>query len=207
MADTTLADRCVGILVFDGVEVLDFAGPFEVFGVTGELSGGQHFKASLVAKQAREYVAVNGMKVSPNETFDNHPAYDVLVVAGGSGTRTVMNDEGLIQWISRAAARAEVVLSVCSGARLLGQAGLLDGLPVATHHLVYEHLGQIAPQAILRRDARVVDTGQVVTTGGISAGIDGSFHVVSRLLGSDVARRTADYMEYRWVPDEGVLRV
>lgn len=207
MAETTVPDRNVGILVFDGVEVLDFAGPFEVFGVTGELSDGQHFKASLVAKQPREYVAVNGMKVLPNDTFDNHPHYDVLVIAGGSGTRAVMNDELVIRWIRQAAARAEVVLSVCSGARLLGQAGLLDGLAVATHHLVYEHLGQIAPQAVLRRDARVVDTGKVVTTGGISAGIDGSFHVVARLLGLDVAKHTAAYMEYRWVPGESVVQM
>lgn len=207
MADAIVADRSVGILIFDGAEVLDFAGPFEVFSVTGELSGGKHFKAGLVAKEAREYVAVNGMRVVPNATFDTHAAYDVLVVAGGSGTRVAMHDESLIEWVRRAASRAQVVMSVCSGARLLGQAGLLDGLQAATHHQVYDHLATIAPRAHLRRDARVVDTGKLITTGGISAGIDGSFHLVARLLGREVAQRSADYMEYHWVPDHGVLRV
>jgi transcriptional regulator GlxA family with amidase domain len=207
MAESIVADRRVGILIFDGAEVLDFAGPFEVFSVTGELSGGKHFKADLVAKEVREYVAVNGMRVVPNATFDAHPAYDVLVIAGGSGTRVAMLDESLIEWIRRAASRAQVVMSVCSGARLLGQAGLLDGLQAATHHQVYDHLATIAPRAHLRRDARVVDTGKLITTGGISAGIDGSFHLVARLLGREVAQRSADYMEYHWVPDHGVLRV
>lgn len=206
MAEAIVADRSVGILIFDGVEVLDFAGPFEVFSVTGELSGGKHFKASLVAQEAREYVAVNGLKVVPNETCGAHPAYDVLVLAGGAGTRAAIGDARLIEWVRLAAARAQVVMSVCSGARLLGQAGLLDGLPVATHHQVYDHLATIAPLAHLRRDARVVDTGKLITTGGISAGIDGSFHLVARLLGRDVAQRSADYMEYEWVPDKGVLR-
>lgn len=188
--------RAVAILVYDEAEVLDFAGPFEVFSVTAELNGYEPFDVFLVAEDDRAIRAVNGLRVLPDYTVANCPKPDILVVAGGAGSRRVMANGGLIDWVTRTAEEAEIVMSVCSGARILARAGLLDGLAATTHHEVFEHLRELAPEAEIREGERFVDAGRIITTGGISAGIDGSFHVVERLLGPAVARRTADYMEY-----------
>ncbi|NZA27427.1 DJ-1/PfpI family protein [Luteimonas sp. SJ-92] len=190
--------RNVAILVFEDAEVLDFAGPFEVFAVTSQLNEGRYFDVGLVAADRSPVRAMNGMTVVPNWTWQRMPAPDVLVVVGGLGSRRAMTDAPLLAWVAQAAASAEVVLSVCGGARIVGALGLLDDRDATTHHQVFDELQAIAPAARLRRDARVVDAGRIVTTGGISAGIDGAFHVVSRLLGEPVAQRTAAYMEYRW---------
>jgi transcriptional regulator GlxA family with amidase domain len=189
--------RRVGILVFDDVEVLDFAGPFEVFAVTAELAGHQHFKTVLVAAQDRVYAAVNGLKVLPNETFADGHAYDLLVVPGGFGTRALVHDAEVMAWVKAQAATAEIVMSVCSGALVLATCGLLEGRRATTHHEVLHELAAIAPNTTVVQDQRYVDEGAVITCGGISAGIDGSLHVVRRLLGDEAAVKTAAYMEYR----------
>jgi transcriptional regulator GlxA family with amidase domain len=193
--------RRVAILIYDQVEVLDFAGPFEVFAVAGELHDERYFEVTLVAAEDRPYTAVNGLKVLPNRTFATLDDPDVLVVPGGNGSRNAMQDDALLAWVRQASESAEVVLSVCSGARILARLGLLDGLDVTTHHKVFAHLAELAPAARLCPGRRYVDTGKIVTTGGISAGIDGSFHLVSRLAGEDAALRAARYMEYDWHPD------
>lgn len=190
--------RNVAILVFEDAEVLDFAGPFEVFSVTSELNNYEPFSVFLVAEEARPIRAVNGLTVVPNHDFSTTPEPHILVVAGGGGSRREMEDERLLQWVRSVSQGAELVMSVCSGARILARAGLLSGLPVTTHHEVLDHLRELAPDADVRSDQRFIDTGRVITTGGISAGIDGSFHVVERLLGQEVAVRTARYMEYDW---------
>lgn len=194
--------REVAILVFDGVEVLDFAGPFEVFAVTDELNGERYFDVSLVAPKDTEYAAVNGMRVLPNRVLGDLPAPDVLVIPGGDGSKQAMRDRAVLEWIREARADAEVVMSVCSGARLLAVLGMLDGLDVTTHHEVAADLEKLAPAARVSLGRRFIDNGRIVTTGGISAGIDGSFHVVARLLGERVAQRTAEYMEYDWTPED-----
>lgn len=193
--------RKVAILVYDGAEVLDFSGPFEVFAVASELNDHALFDVSIVAKTREPIRAVNGMLVIPNKTFDELRDPDILIVSGGSGSRQAMHDDDLLQWVKQAATKAEVVLSVCSGARILGVLGLLAHKEATTHHQVFEHLEEIEPTAIVKRDARFVDTGKVITTGGISAGIDGSFHLLARLLGKNIAKNTARYMEYGWEPD------
>lgn len=193
--------RTVAILMYEGAEVLDFAGPFEVFAVTSELNDDALFEVSMVGAMRQPVRAVNGMLVMPNRSFDEIAGPDILVVPGGGGSRQAMQDAALLGWTARAAEAAEIVVAVCSGARILGALGLLAGKEVTTHHQVFEHLQQIEPSARLNREARFVDTGKIVTTGGISAGIDGSFHVVARLLGRGIADRTAAYMEYAWNPD------
>jgi transcriptional regulator GlxA family with amidase domain len=189
--------RRVGILVFEDVEVLDFAGPFEVFAVAAELAGQQHFRTVLVAKDDRVVTAVNGLKVLPNETFADGHAYDLLVVPGGFGTRALVHDAEVMAWVSAQSASAEIVMSVCSGALVLATCGLLEGRHATTHHEVLHELAAIAPHTTVVRDQRYVDEGAVITCGGISAGIDGSLHVVRRLLGEAAAEKTAKYMEYR----------
>ena len=189
--------RRVGILVFDDVEVLDFAGPFEVFAVAAELAGQQHFKTVLVGQHERVYTAVNGLRVLPNDTFADGHAYDLLVVPGGFGTRALVHDADVMAWVTAQAATAEIVMSVCSGALVLATCGLLEGRRATTHHEVMHELAAVAPNTVCVRDERYVDEGTVITCGGISAGIDGSLHLVRRLLGDAAAERTAAYMEYR----------
>jgi transcriptional regulator GlxA family with amidase domain len=192
--------RKVAILVYDGAEVLDFSGPFEVFAVTSELNRDALFDVALVAQTRDPVRSVNGMLVVPNLTYEELPDPDILVIAGGSGSRRAMSDPALLRWVSGAMRSAEIVLSVCSGARILAALGLLAGREVTTHHQVFEHLQELEPTAVLNRRARYIDTGQIITTGGISAGIDGSFHVVARLLGRAIADGTAAYMEYTRAP-------
>lgn len=189
--------RRVGILVFDDVEVLDFAGPFEVFAVAAELAGQQHFKTVLVGQHQRVYTAVNGLKVLPNDTFADGYAYDLLVVPGGFGTRALVHEADVMAWVTAQAATAEIVMSVCSGALVLATCGLLEGRRATTHHEVMHELAAVSPNIVCVRDERYVDEGAVITCGGISAGIDGSLHLVRRLLGDAAAERTAAYLEYR----------
>ena len=186
----------VGILVFDDVEVLDFAGPFEVFAVADELSGHAAFNVFTMAPRPGVVRANNGLKVVPDYTVDDCPVAAVLVVPGGFGTRALMGNSVIIEWIRTAAARSEVTLSICTGALLLAKAGLLDGLRVTTHHELLGMLGELAPLAVVDPGARFHDNGRVVTAAGISAGIDASLHLVGRLLGPGASEATATYMEY-----------
>ncbi len=190
--------RNLAILIFDDVEVLDFAGPFEVFAVTSELNNYEPFNVFLVAESQRTYKAVNGLQVVPDYEISNCPNPDILVVPGGVGTRTQMNNQKLITWIQKVSEQAELVMSICTGARLLAKAGLLDGLEITTHHEAYDELRQLVPTAIVNERKRYIDRGKILTTGGISAGIDGSLYVVNKLLGREIAQKTAIYLEYDW---------
>ena len=193
--------RNVAILIFDEVEVLDFAGPFEVFSVTGRTREVKPFNVYTVAEHKGEVLARNSLSVNPRCTIHDCPPADIVIIPGGWGTRSAMNNTVIVNWIRHVAAEAELVLSVCTGALLLGKAGLLDGLEATTHHMQFDLLAQTSPTTTVVRDRRYVDAGKVVTSGGISAGIDMSLHVVGRLLGLETARETAEYMEYRWTPD------
>lgn len=189
--------RTVGIFVFDNAEVLDFAGPFEVFAVTNELNNFELFDVFTVAKTTETISAVNGLKIKPHCGFDDHPAIDVLILAGGVGTRKLLHDESTLAWIRKQIDGAQLTLSICSGARLLAKLGYLDGKEYCTHHEVYDHVKELAPTGIPQPHLRFVKTSELLyTSGGISAGIDLSFHVVEELLGTTTANETARYMEY-----------
>lgn len=188
--------RTVALLVFNDVEVLDFAGPFEVFSVTAELNDPKPFAVTVVAEGLAPIRARNGLSVNPDVAIADCPAADILVVPGGQGTRREINNPAMVEWIASVAAKAELVLSVCTGSLLLAKAGLLDGLTATTHHKTFDLLRELAPRTTVVEDRRFVDNGTVVTSGGISAGIDMSLHIVARLLGEATAERTASYMEY-----------
>jgi transcriptional regulator GlxA family with amidase domain len=189
--------RKVGIFIFDDAEVLDFAGPFEVFSVTSQLNNYEPFEVFTVAKSKHPVSAVNGLSINPDYDFKNHPTIDVLIVAGGQGTRNVLQDATVLQWISKVHTTTQITASICSGARLLGKLGLLNDKPFCTHHGVYEHMKELVPSAIPQPEKRFVQTSErVYTSGGISAGIDLSLHLVEKMLGKDTARATAEYMEY-----------
>jgi transcriptional regulator GlxA family with amidase domain len=190
--------RNVAILIFDDVEVLDFCGPFEVFGVTGQRDGGEFpFRVYTVAAVAKSEptLARNGLSVNPNYTIENCPQPDILLVPGGYGTRRLIHDETVLQWIKAQSERVELLLSVCTGA-LLGKAGLLDGLSATTHWSAMDELRAVAPNTEIRPDERYVDNGKIVLSAGISAGIDMSLYIVSRLLGKAQAAETARHMQY-----------
>lgn len=189
--------RNVGILIFDDAEVLDFAGPFEVFAITAEINNNELFNVFTVAGTQRPVRAVNGLSVNPTYAFASVPRIDILIISGGSGSRHVMKDEVVMNWVRQAHQAAELTLSICSGSRIVGALGLLAGRPYATHHQVYDHMREIEPAGIPQPDKRFVNTGKLYTSGGISAGIDLSFHVVEQLHGKDIAQRTAAYMEYQ----------
>lgn len=191
--------RTVAILVHEGVELLDFAGPGEVFAVSkGER--GRAFDVHLVAASRKPIKSQRFVEIIPGKTFDELPDPDIVVIPGGA-TRRAMDDLKTLAWIEKAAPKAEVVLSVCTGAVMLASAGLLDDLEATTHWGALDHLRRAAPKTKVHAKCRFVDNGGIVTTAGVSAGIDGALHVVERLLGLASAKYTARYMEYRWQRD------
>jgi len=193
----------VGILIFDDVEVLDFAGPFEVFSRTRLVAGAESrrsdesapFRVFTVARTSEPITTIGGMRVVPGYSWITAPPIEILVVPGGFGTRSLLKDEPTLAWIKDAAGRASLVTSVCTGALLLAQAGLLRGRRATTHWAALDSLSAIDPTIDVERNVRVV-SDTVVTSAGVSAGIDMSFAVVARLCGTDVARETAHYIEY-----------
>jgi transcriptional regulator GlxA family with amidase domain len=190
--------RNVAILIFKDMEVLDFCGPFEVFSVVNRFAAPAEMNVFTVAESREPVVARGGLSVNPQCALADCPQPDILLVPGGQGTRTEMNNRALIEWIQKSAASAERVLSVCTGALLLAKAGLLDGLETTTHHGAIELLREVAPRTIVHGDRRFVDNGRLICSAGIAAGIDMSLHVVENLLGAEIANQVAGHMEYPW---------
>lgn len=190
------------ILIFEDVEVLDFCGPFEVFSVANRFVDPPAFHVLTVAENATAVQARNGLSVNPHYSIQNCPHPDLLLIPGGQGTRREIHNPVVIDWVKQAAAKAELVQSVCTGALLLAQAGLLDGLEATTHHGAIDLLRQMAPKTTIYEDRRFVDNGRVICSAGIAAGMDMSLHVVGKLLGQEVAVKTAGQMEYPWKAGE-----
>ena len=193
----------VGILIFDGVEVLDFAGPFEVFSRTRLIAGldsrrsddDAPLRVFTVAQSGAEIVATGGLRVVPHHGFDSAPSIDLLVVPGGFGTRPLLDNQDVIAWITRTASSAQRITSVCTGALLLAKAGLLSGKRATTHWGAYDALAEVDDTIEVDRGARFVEDG-VITSAGVAAGIDMAFAVVESLFGQEVADETARYIEY-----------
>jgi transcriptional regulator GlxA family with amidase domain len=198
--------RTVGILVFPEVEVLDFCGPFEVFSVTRLDEDRRREESSpydvvLVAEEKEPIVATGGLKVIPDHTLDDCPPLDILVVPGGWGTRREMNNDRLITWLTERARQTTMLTSVCTGSLLLGKSGLLDSKRATTHWLVLEEMRKLFPAVNVIDDEHVVDEGNVITSAGISAGIDMALRVVARHHGEAAARATSRFMEYPFPED------
>jgi transcriptional regulator GlxA family with amidase domain len=193
------------LFLFDDVEVLDFAGPFEVFSISGHPHAPRPFQVRTVARSSGPVRARNGLAVLAEHTFETAPPPDVLVVPGGVGTRPLLADPYVLDWLIETSPKATITLSVCTGALLLGAAGLLRGLRATTHHGAFAELREVAPETRVLEHARIVDNGAIVTSAGISAGIDAALHVVGRLAGQPIAEETARYMEYDWVVGRGVV--
>ena len=194
--------RSTGILIFDDVEVLDFAGPFEVFSRTRLEPGVESrrsdenapFRVFTVAPSREAIRAVGGLVVTPDYSIDDAPHIDLLVVPGGFGTRSLLNDDRVLSWIKDRAAAAETVTSVCTGSLLYAKLGLLRDRPATTHWSSLDSLAEIDPTIEVRTERFVDDV--IVTSAGVSAGMDMAFHVVEKLHGKDVADETARYIDY-----------
>jgi len=201
----------VGILVFPNVEVLDFCGPYEVFSVTRldeerRREEPSPFEVVLVAQSADPVVATGGLRVIPDVTLKTCPTLNILVVPGGWGTRKEIGNQRLLAWIAERAKQVETLTSVCTGAMLLGRAGLLDGRRATTHWRSLDRMCQAFPAVTVEDKLHVVEDGHVVTSAGISAGIDMALRVVTRCFGEGIGRATARHMEYPF-PDDNRRRV
>lgn len=193
-----MKQKQVGILLFDDVEVLDFAGPFEVLSITEyEQGGGNPFTVKTISETGGMVSARNGLKIQPDYGIANIPQLDILVIPGGPGHYAIeTQNQNVIEWIARRSLNAEIVASVCTGAFLLAKAGLLDGKKATTHWRSLDRLENDYPNISVQRDVKYVDEGSVITSAGISAGIDMALHLVSRLAGNQAAVNTARRMEY-----------
>ena len=194
------AVRYVAIFIWQGAEILDFAGPAEVF-ASARKDGERPFEVYTVGLTEDPVWSQGFIQITPEFSIENCPQPDIFVLPGG-GTNRVATNPDMLDWVRRTFEHSEIAMSVCTGAFVLASAGLLDDLEATTYHSAVERLRGIAPSAIVHDDQRWVDNGNVVTAAGVSAGIDASLHVVARLCGEDVARATADYMEYDWRPEE-----
>jgi transcriptional regulator GlxA family with amidase domain len=182
----------------DGVEVLDLAGPMEVFSVAG-------FNYFTVSKTDKPIRSQGVLFITPDFTTANAPPADILVVLGGN-TGPAVIDSTVINWIKSRKPQLQYYMSVCTGAFILGRAGILDNLTATTYHLAIDDLTKEFPKTKVLANTRFVDNGTVITTAGISAGIDGALHLVEKLRGRLYAQGVAATMEYdKWVPDQGLV--
>jgi transcriptional regulator GlxA family with amidase domain len=194
-----------GIFLFDGVEVLDFAGPYEVFSRTRTTPGPESrrsddsapFRVFTAAERAEPVTATGGLRIIPDFDFQSAPLIDMLIVPGGFGTRPLLHNPEVCSWIRSVAGSACRVASVCTGSLLLAQAGLLSGLHATTHWAALDLLAAIDPSVIVERHRRFVKDG-IATSAGVAAGIDMVFSIVEEICGAAVAAETARYIEYEF---------
>ncbi|SDF47217.1 DJ-1/PfpI family protein [Mucilaginibacter pineti] len=183
--------------LYDGVEVLDFAGPMEVFSYAG-------FKVITVAKTKAPLMSQGILKIIPDYSIKDAPQTDIFAVFGGSDD-VAANDPEVISWIRSRDGATKNYFSVCTGAFILGKAGLLDQLTVTTFHKSITNLQNAVPKAKVLQNVRYVDNGRIITTAGISAGIDGALHLVAKLKGKEVAEAVAKQIEYdKYIPEQGM---
>ena len=192
----------IGIYVYDEVEVLDFAGPFEVFTTASRVfarqnPGASQFNVYLIAGRNALVAARADFNIQPHYTLSNHPKLDVLIVPGGVHVAEMAKPD-VIDWIRRTAETTQLTASVCTGAFLLAKAGLLEGKTVTTHWEDIPDLRTLFPSLDVEEDVAWVDNGKIITSAGISAGIEMALHLVARLAGLDLAIRTARQMQYTW---------
>jgi len=187
----------IGILLFDDVEELDFAGPWEVFGVMLEL--GAPGRLVTIAEEDRPIRSAKGLRVLPDHTFADAPALDIVLVPGGQGTRREVDNPVLIEWLRGVAPSCTWVTSVCTGALLLHEAGVTRGRRVTTHWAFVETLRARGDVTVLD-GVRYVRDGNLVSAAGVSAGIDMALWLVGQIHGVDVARTAQRHMEYDPAP-------
>jgi transcriptional regulator GlxA family with amidase domain len=195
--------RNVGILLFENAELLDFAGPYEAFS-SATINQERVFNTFTVGQHKGTITSNNGLRCEIDYDFTDHPHIDVLVVPGGRGTRVEIDNPTVINWIKQISGEAELTTSVCTGSFLLAKAGLLEDMQATTHWGSIQRKRETFPQIDVLEEVRFVDAGEVVTSAGVSAGIDMSLHVIERLAGLEAAASSARLMEYDyWTASAG----
>ncbi|MCL4795606.1 MAG: DJ-1/PfpI family protein [Bryobacteraceae bacterium] len=184
------------ILLFNGVQIIDFAGPYEVLGQARDPAGEPLLAIATTSPGGTPITAAMGLRVTPDHALEAAPAAHLLVIPGGD-LAPYFDNSALLDWIRRRSAQAAITLSVCNGALLLARAGLLDGLAATTWKPSLPDLARLAPRSLMV-EARYVDSGRIVTSAGLSAGLDATLHCVARLCGMTVAEAAAERLEYRW---------
>jgi putative intracellular protease/amidase len=188
----------VAILIFNGVQIIDYTGPYEVFGQAG-------MKVFTVSEKSDTIVTHMKMQIIPNYLLENCPVPDIIVIPGGN-IHSIQENRNIINWLQTNAKKSEFILSVCGGAFLLASSGLLDGLEATTYAPLIEHFRTFAKKTKVVSDKRFVDNGKILTAGGLSAGIDVSLHVVSKIYGTPRAQEVANNMEYNWDKNSKYVR-
>lgn len=189
----------VALFVPSGAELLDFAGPGEAF------TQAPGFEVYLVSLSEEPIRSQGFMTITPNYSYKNCPRPDIILIPGG-GTGRIINEPEAIGWIKKHYDNGGMVLTVCTGASVAAKAGLLEGKKATTYHASFDYVKGYCSDCELLRDTRYVDNGRIITTAGISAGIDGALHLISRIKGQDVAEAAARNMEYdKWAPGEGYM--
>lgn len=201
----------VGILIFDQVEVLDVAGPFEVFSATrlNELhrfDDTSPFRIVLIAESLSQIYAIGGLRLTPDVTFDGCPELDLLLVPGGLGTRKEVHNTTLVKWILSKASKTRLTASVCTGSSLLGKAGLLDGRNATTHWRAFDFLSSCAPKAQIKKNVKFTLDEPIFTSAGVAAGIDLALRIVSHFFGPEIGQTTARHMEYPYPTNDQMIR-
>lgn len=190
----------IAVYVFDGAEELDWAGPWEVLAAWASQFPADGVEVFTLARERHEVRCAKGLQVRADHTWEDAPDYDLLVYPGGRGTVDHLDDDTVRDWLRGLAGRDALVTSVCTGALVLADAGLLDGRPATTHWASLDHLAALGADIDVRADARFVDAGPVVTAAGVSAGIDMALHLVARLHSVDRARQVRRYIQYDPAP-------
>ena len=189
--------KTLGIFAFNDMEVLDFAGPFEVFSVANQLSGYKLLKIRVASADKKTIIAKNGLEIKADFRLADLENLDYLVIPGGDGTKKVIQRKEVLNHIKRLTSQSSWTMSVCSGSRILGKTGFLDHKPYCTHHEVFDSMREIVPSGVPQRDLRFVQSDQHIwTAAGISAGIDLALHLTELTFGKALAEQTAAYMEY-----------
>jgi transcriptional regulator GlxA family with amidase domain len=194
----------VAIVVHEGVELLDFAGPGETFAAAA--GGGGAFNVYTVAPNSKPLTSQRFLSITPKYSIQDCPKPDILVIPGGN-TYVLLSDQAFMAWVKKTVPETQITLSVCTGAMVLAECGLLDGLEATTHWSAIPGLKRKYDKVKVKENCRFVDNGKIVTAAGVSAGIDGALHVVARIRGFEAAKKTARYMEYKWEPDEATKKL
>ena len=195
----------VGILIFDDVELLDFAGPYEVFSRTRTVKGTKSrlddetacFNTFTFSVNNKNIIATGNVKIVPNYHLGNLPKVNILLIPGGLGTRRLLEDEKFITWLSDYCNKVQVITSVCTGSLLLAKAGILKNKKCTTHWGALDLLSSLDQSLKIIKNQKVVDD-TIITSAGVSSGIDMAFYIVSKICGEIVAKDTAKYIEYKW---------
>jgi transcriptional regulator GlxA family with amidase domain len=186
----------IAIALFEGAEELDWAGPWEVLAAWSQQWPDDGVEVFTVARDSGPVTCAKGLRVLPDRSWETAPQFDVLVYPGGMGTRRELKDDAVLGWIRGLRERDTLMTSVCTGSLVYAAAGLLEGRPATTYWSQLDYLGELDPTIQVRRDDRFVDSGEVVTAAGVSAGIDMALHLVARLHSEDRAREVRRYIQY-----------